>query len=163
MSGQQERIPTGEWRKVILFVMPVSWLHELNITLRPHTLDCLRIGAYSLSIQQIIRWFWCHQWTLSHTGLQGDVVVVVKWAEHFYYADILSILSWKRCCHIPYNNMECGENPPPPPSWEMTFPDICHVMQCSVTCISSELTTVFFINRHDTFRQIKIIARESKI
>ena len=62
--------------------------------------------------QQILGWFWCHQWTLSqelHTGLQRDVVGV-KWAELFYYADIVPIFPRKRCCHIPYNNMECGKN-----------------------------------------------------
>ena len=38
--------------RFIVFVMPVLRLHKLNIILRPHTLDCLRIGVqpHSLSI-----------------------------------------------------------------------------------------------------------------
>ena len=41
MSGQQERIPTGEWRKVY----SICHASVKVITLRPHTLDCLRLGV----------------------------------------------------------------------------------------------------------------------
>ena len=42
MSGQQERIPTGEWRKVysIYHARIKARPTQLNITLLPHTLDC---------------------------------------------------------------------------------------------------------------------------
>ena len=43
ISDQQERIPTGEWSKFIVFFMAVSRFHKPNFTLQPHSLDCLEI------------------------------------------------------------------------------------------------------------------------
>ena len=63
MSGQQERIPTGEWRKVYSIcyasIKVGLGLRKLNITLLPRTPDC---------DGEIIKD------TLDKTGLQRDVV-----------------------------------------------------------------------------------------
>ena len=115
--------------------------------------------------QQIRQLFWCHQWTLSqalHTGLLRDVV---GWNE----LNISIMLTFYLSCHdrsvvishIITWNVERTR------LWEMTYPDICHVMQCwgksCVTYILPELTIVFFVNRNNTFLQIMIRAREAKI
>ena len=40
---QQERNPTGEWRTLLVFFIPVSRFHKLNFTVQPHNLDCFGI------------------------------------------------------------------------------------------------------------------------
>ena len=138
-------------------------LHKLNITLLPHTLDCdgeinkdtpdkTVLHSYSddtvlnKETQQVLRCFWCHQWTLSqtlHIRLQRDVVL---WNELTISIMLIFHLFWDErgviISHIITWNVERTR------IMEMTYPDICHVMQCSrkscVTCIMSELTTVYF-------------------
>ena len=39
-SARDREFPLVKRERFIVFVMPISRLHKLNITLRPHTLNC---------------------------------------------------------------------------------------------------------------------------
>ena len=67
-------------------------------------------------------------------------------AHRVCYYGLLIILPWMRRCHIPYNNMDCGENTNHGDdiSWHIIY--IYHVMQCSVNDSSKHY--MYFVRIH---------------
>ena len=112
MSGQQEIDNSHWWReKVYIFVMPVSRLHKLNITLRPHTLDCDgEINRDTPDKIVLHSWMMTRFWIKRHNKFFDDFSVINgHWAKRyiiFYIRDCRGYPVWYKLiyCARPSHN-----------------------------------------------------------
>ena len=124
----------------------------------------LRISIVLLSWMMTRFWIMRDNQAL-HMGLQSDVEV--KWADHFYYAEILPILPWRAVVisHIITWNVERIRIMGYDISWR-----ICHIMQCSGNDSSKRYMhlvrsdhCLFFTSGYNTYLQRYDLSYESQI